>query len=248
MKRTRKKKHHQQTYWDSSLSTATSDSSERQGSLFKWMEESVTESRSFLAWLPGSEQLAGKRITGSSSAHSSTRPDTNGDQATEPFPDIVERTIPSNGMTINYTKAGTTNTSTPLSTSISSNPPHDRSRPVSGIVPPWWRHSRKYSRASNSSVDTFSRKPTISLEDHTQDPDSPTSRGLWAKSVAIDDHVVVQGKTGVGAYTVWVCKIQTLDVRDFLCVQHSSQEAHRTAGWPDGYSYEVYSFLTPCFI
>ena len=52
----------------------------------------------------------------------------------------------------------------------------------------------------------------ITLEDHTADPESETSRGLWAQSVSIEDHVVVQGKTGVGAYVVWNCKIQTLDV------------------------------------
>lgn len=50
------------------------------------------------------------------------------------------------------------------------------------------------------------------MEDHTADPDSETSRGLWARSVAIDDHVVVHGKSGVGSYVVWNCTIQTLDV------------------------------------
>jgi hypothetical protein len=53
--------------------------------------------------------------------------------------------------------------------------------------------------------------PAITLEDHTEDPDSDSSRGLWAKSVTIDDHVLVEGKTGVGAYVVWNCKVQTLE-------------------------------------
>ncbi|KAJ5085471.1 hypothetical protein N7532_010242 [Penicillium argentinense] len=82
-----------------------------------------------------------------------------------------------------------------------------KSRPLSGVVPPWWqRHERSVSRASQSSL-----KNKITLEDHTADPDSETSRGLWARSVAIDDHSVVQGKTGVGAYVVWNCVVQTLD-------------------------------------
>lgn len=83
-------------------------------------------------------------------------------------------------------------------------------RPLSGVIPPYWHHARNSSRTSQTSLD---RAPAITLEDHTEDPNSETSRGLWAKSVAIDDHVVVQGKTGVGAYVVWNCRIQTLDVR-----------------------------------
>lgn len=86
-------------------------------------------------------------------------------------------------------------------------------RPVSGVVPPYWRHQRNFSRASLASADTTrSSKPAITLEDHTTDPDSATTRGLWAKSVTIDEHVVVSGRTGVGAYVVWLCNVQTLDV------------------------------------
>lgn len=86
-------------------------------------------------------------------------------------------------------------------------------RPVSGVVPPYWRHQRNFSRASLASADTArSSKPAITLEDHTTDPDSATTRGLWAKSVTIDEHVVVSGRTGVGAYVVWLCNVQTLDV------------------------------------
>lgn len=84
-------------------------------------------------------------------------------------------------------------------------------RPTSGEVPPYWGHYRDASRASQTSLDGSAG---IALEDHTEDPNSDTSRGLWAKSVTVDDYVIVQGKTGVGAYVVWNCKIQTLEVRD----------------------------------
>ncbi|KAF7716567.1 Uncharacterized protein PECH_004368 [Penicillium ucsense] len=88
-------------------------------------------------------------------------------------------------------------------------PSSKSSRPVSGIVPPFWqRHERTVSRASLSSI---AQSRIIRLEDHTADPNSETSRGLWAKSVAIDDHVVVQGKSGIGSYVVWNCTVQTLD-------------------------------------
>ncbi|KAK1138923.1 hypothetical protein N8T08_001663 [Aspergillus melleus] len=83
-----------------------------------------------------------------------------------------------------------------------------KDRPVSGIVPPYWTHHRNASRASQSSLDRF---PAITLEDHTEDPNSETSRGLWARSVSVNDHVVVQGKTGIGSYVVWNCTIQTLE-------------------------------------
>lgn len=89
-----------------------------------------------------------------------------------------------------------------------------RDRNVSGVIPPYWSHHRNSSRASQASLEQL---PPITLEDHTEDPNSETSRGLWARSVAVDDHAVVQGKTGVGAYVVWSCRIQTLDV-SFSCV------------------------------
>ncbi|KAJ5555401.1 hypothetical protein N7535_007835 [Penicillium sp. DV-2018c] len=82
------------------------------------------------------------------------------------------------------------------------------SRPVSGVIPPYWRrHERNVSRASQSSL----LGAAITLEDHTADPNSETTRGLWASSVAIHDYVVVRGMTGVGSYVVWNCTIQTLD-------------------------------------
>ena len=57
----------------------------------------------------------------------------------------------------------------------------------------------------------------ITLEDHTEDPTSETTKGLWAKSVTIDDYIIVKGTSGIGAYVVWTCKIGTLDVR-VLCL------------------------------
>jgi hypothetical protein len=64
-----------------------------------------------------------------------------------------------------------------------------------------------------SSYSTDNGRPTpISLEDHTDDG-SEQSKGLWAKSVTIDDYVVVSGTApGLGAYVVWNCTVETLDV------------------------------------
>ncbi|KAL2802610.1 Phox homologous domain-containing protein [Aspergillus granulosus] len=102
-----------------------------------------------------------------------------------------------------------TDPSSSSSPAFSQSPNHSpKQRPVSGIVPPYWSHHRNASRTSQMSVDGG---PAITLEDHTEDLNSETSRGLWAKSVTIDDHVVVQGKTGIGAYVVWNCRIRTLE-------------------------------------
>ncbi|KAL5113639.1 hypothetical protein ACEQ8H_008478 [Pleosporales sp. CAS-2024a] len=79
------------------------------------------------------------------------------------------------------------------------------------VVPPYWqRHVRHASRMSSYSTDNGQPAP-ISLEDHTEDG-SAQSNGLWAKSVSIDDYVVVSGTSpGPGAYVVWNCTVETLD-------------------------------------
>lgn len=100
-----------------------------------------------------------------------------------------------------------TNPQDPEPANEPSESPPPSNRPISGVVPPWWqRHERNISTTSQTSL-----RNTITLEDHTADPNSETSRGLWARSVSIDDYCVVQGM-GVGAYVVWNCTIQTLDV------------------------------------
>ena len=81
------------------------------------------------------------------------------------------------------------------------------------LIPPYWQHRRQFSHASVVSNASFTgRPPPIILEDHTEELDGQKSP-LWAKSVAIDNHVVVSGNiTGVGDYVVWICKVFTLDV------------------------------------
>jgi hypothetical protein len=76
------------------------------------------------------------------------------------------------------------------------------------LSPPYWQHQRTVSSATQASLD---RPAGITLEDNTQ-ADSPSHSALWAKSIAIDDYVVVRGNiTGLGDYVVWNCKVQTLD-------------------------------------
>ena len=81
------------------------------------------------------------------------------------------------------------------------------------ISPPYWQHKRSVSTTSQSSVDIHGRPTPIHLEDHTENG-SETTKALWARSVAIEDYRVVQaGATGVGAYVVWNCRVDTIDVK-----------------------------------
>ena len=78
------------------------------------------------------------------------------------------------------------------------------------VSPPYWQHSRAVSR---SSVFSIGKPQPIRLEDNTEELEG-TRSPLWAKIVSIDDHTIVTGNVkGVGDYVVWICKVQTLDVR-----------------------------------
>jgi hypothetical protein len=88
--------------------------------------------------------------------------------------------------------------------------PHEDTPPTSPPVvsPPYWRlHNR-----SASNVSLGGPLPgQITLEDNTETT-TDRSGALWAKSVTIEDYVVVKGsRTGVGAYVVWNCIVETLD-------------------------------------
>lgn len=85
-----------------------------------------------------------------------------------------------------------------------------------GHTPPYWgRHMRSISNVSYTSVQGSSRPQPIILEDNTEPEQqrSDAGKGLWARGVSIHDHVVVAGSAiGTGAYVVWVCKVDTLEV------------------------------------
>ena len=80
------------------------------------------------------------------------------------------------------------------------------------IVPPFWqRRERSDSRLSCNSADAHGSP--IRLEDHT-DENSEQCKALWARSVTIDDYVVVGSGTtpALGAYVVWNITVDTLNV------------------------------------
>jgi hypothetical protein len=89
--------------------------------------------------------------------------------------------------------------------------PPDRNS-VGSVVPPYWQsHRRNASYISNYSAEN-GRPTPIGLEDHT-DEASDHCKVLWAKGVTIDDYVVISGTApGFGAYVVFNCTVETLDV------------------------------------
>jgi hypothetical protein len=79
------------------------------------------------------------------------------------------------------------------------------------IVPPYWQaHDRTVSRLSYTSEN--GAPLPIRLEDHT-DEGSDQCKALWARHVTIDDYVIITGSApALGAYVVWNCSVETLDV------------------------------------
>ena len=75
----------------------------------------------------------------------------------------------------------------------------------------WTRHGRTTSYHSIGG----SRGAPILLEDHSEES-NVLSQGCWAKSATIDEYVLVTGPTGIGAYVVWHCTVETLKGGDMV--------------------------------
>jgi len=76
-------------------------------------------------------------------------------------------------------------------------------------APPFWsRHSRSVSTVSYHSLRQHQPAPIL-LEDHSEEHHEQT-QACWAKSVTVDEYVVVSGPSGIGAYVVWHCTVTTL--------------------------------------
>lgn len=80
---------------------------------------------------------------------------------------------------------------------------------TSPVSPPYWVQGHQRS-VSNVSVDSL--PGGITLQDNT-DEDDAKNKACWAKSVYIEDHVVINGnRTGIGAFVVWNINVETLQV------------------------------------
>lgn len=109
-----------------------------------------------------------------------------------------------------------------LSSHPKKTPTEDQEGASQSIVPPYWQQHRRFE--SYSSVGHLQPTP-IRLHDNTAERSEGTSP-LWAKTVAINDYVLITGNLpSFGDYVVWNCHIEMLDVSlqlDFLLSQSRS--------------------------
>lgn len=82
------------------------------------------------------------------------------------------------------------------------------------ITPPYWlspnTHQRNISSTSTESVPPIG---AITLQDNEASEQDERNKACWAKSVEIVDHTVVNGSaTNVGAFVVWIIRVETLNV------------------------------------
>jgi hypothetical protein len=76
--------------------------------------------------------------------------------------------------------------------------------------PPYWVQSHQRS-ASNISIESIPHG-AITLQDNTDGEDAK-NKACWAKSVYIEDYVIINGsRTGIGAFVVWNITVETLHV------------------------------------
>nr|OQO25509.1 hypothetical protein B0A51_04713 [Rachicladosporium sp. CCFEE 5018] len=108
------------------------------------------------------------------------------------------------------TSAAVETSSAPSSPSNDLHATSSSPRASSDSSPPFWltRHDRSISTVSYQSI-VETRPAPISLEDHSS-ASHEQSLGCWARSVTVDDYVIVSGPTGIGAYLVWNCSVATL--------------------------------------
>lgn len=103
--------------------------------------------------------------------------------------------------------------------------------------PPYWIQSHQRS-SSNISVDSLN-PGTITLQDNT-DGDDDKNEACWARSVHIDDHVVINGsRTGIGAFVVWNITVETLSVSVFQKI-YSVYSVVTEIGWINAHTKKVF--------
>jgi hypothetical protein len=100
--------------------------------------------------------------------------------------------------------------------------------------PPYWVQSHQRS-ASAISIESIPNG-AITLQDNTDGKDAK-NKACWAKSVYIEDHVIINGsRTGIGAFVVWNITVETLHVSPQLRIER----IHLIAlGWHHAHSQAV---------
>ena len=85
---------------------------------------------------------------------------------------------------------------------------------------PYWTRARSTTYSTIASSEG-GEAAAITLKDNTEQ-DQSSHNQLWARAITIDDYVVIQGNNvGIGAYVVWICKVETLDNTRACCLLNS---------------------------
>ncbi|KAI9899343.1 hypothetical protein N3K66_005804 [Trichothecium roseum] len=86
-----------------------------------------------------------------------------------------------------------------------------RASTSSNIIPPYWTNTN-VRRRSVSNVSSESLPiGAITLRDNENSDEDDRNAACWARSVEIVDHTVVNGgATSIGAFVVWIIKVETL--------------------------------------
>lgn len=81
-------------------------------------------------------------------------------------------------------------------------------------TPPYWTSSSRPHQRTASNVSADSLPPgAITLRDNENIEGDDRNNACWAKSVEVVDHTVVNGSaTNIGAFVVWIIKVETLTV------------------------------------
>lgn len=85
--------------------------------------------------------------------------------------------------------------------------------------PPYWSnngHGHGFNGHQRTPSDLSGSLPVgaITLRDNEELEDDDRNTACWAKSVEIVDHTVINGSaTNIGAFVVWIIRVETLSVR-----------------------------------
>ena len=88
-----------------------------------------------------------------------------------------------------------------------------RASTSSNITPPYWINANVHKRSvSNVSADSLPLG-AITLRDNENSDEDDRNAACWARSVEIIDQTVINGgATSVGAFVVWIIRVETLSV------------------------------------
>lgn len=88
---------------------------------------------------------------------------------------------------------------------------------TASTIPPYWHTPKTHQRSSSTMSADSLPAGAITLRDNEENEDNDRNNACWAKSVEIVDYIVVNGSaTNIGAFVVWIIRVETLTVGSML--------------------------------